>query len=146
MATARIAVSSQPPRALSFDSLYPLARIRGNFLAGRGEFLNGLFYRFTGFARSLLNPTEQFFVLALAELEVVIRELGPLLFQLALGNVPIAFDFEFVHNSSSCSSFPFCAPSELHSGLSPAEVAGEKQNQKDKQNESKPTSTYHWSA
>jgi hypothetical protein len=30
-------------------------------------------------------------------LQVVIRELGPLLFQLALGDVPVAFNFEFVH-------------------------------------------------
>jgi hypothetical protein len=29
--------------------------------------------------------------------------------------------------------------------LSPAQGAGKKQNQKDKQNESKPTSAYHWS-
>jgi len=30
--------------------------------------------------------------------------------------------------------------------LSPAQATGKKQNQKDKQNESKPTSTYHRSA
>jgi len=111
-------------------------------MAGRGEFLDGLFDRFTGFAGSLLNLTEQFFALALAELEIVIRKLGPFLFQLALGNVPIAFDFEFVHNSSLCSSFPFRAPSGLHSGLSVTKATGKKQNQKDKQNESKPTAAY----
>jgi hypothetical protein len=31
-------------------------------------------------------------------------------------------------------------------GLSPAQAAGKKQNQQDKQNESKPTSAYHGSA
>jgi hypothetical protein len=30
-------------------------------------------------------------------LEIVIGEGGPLLFQLAFGDVPVAFDFEFVH-------------------------------------------------
>jgi hypothetical protein len=29
--------------------------------------------------------------------EIVIRELGPLLLQLALGDVPVAFDFKCVH-------------------------------------------------
>jgi hypothetical protein len=32
-------------------------------------------------------------------LEIVIRQLGPFLFQLALGDVPVAFDFECVHES-----------------------------------------------
>jgi hypothetical protein len=31
-------------------------------------------------------------------LQIVIRELGPFLFQLALGNVPVALDFECGHN------------------------------------------------
>jgi len=30
--------------------------------------------------------------------------------------------------------------------LSPAKIAGKKQNQKNKQNESKPTSSYHWAS
>jgi hypothetical protein len=46
-------------------------------------------------------------VLALDVLEIVICELGPLLFQLALGDIPVAFDFECVHSSSFCSWFPF---------------------------------------
>ena len=61
----------------------------------------------TGFAGGLLDSTEQFLMLALDILEVVIRELGPLLFQLALGDVPVAFDFEFVHTSSFFSLIPF---------------------------------------
>jgi hypothetical protein len=32
-------------------------------------------------------------------LEIAIRELGPLLLQLAFGDVPVAFDFECCHNS-----------------------------------------------
>ena len=36
--------------------------------------------------------------LALDILEVVVRELRPFLLQLAFGDVPVAFDFECVHN------------------------------------------------
>jgi hypothetical protein len=42
-------------------------------------------------------------------LEIVIRELGPFLFQLAFGDVPVAFNFEFVHNNSFCILFLFTA-------------------------------------
>jgi hypothetical protein len=66
--------------------------------AGRG-FLDGLSDCFPGFAGALLNAAQEFIVLAFSELEIVIRKLGPLLFQLALRDVPIAFDFECVHNS-----------------------------------------------
>jgi hypothetical protein len=31
-------------------------------------------------------------------LEIVVRELRPFLFELALGDVPVAFDFECCHN------------------------------------------------
>jgi hypothetical protein len=72
--------------------------------AGRG-FLDGLFDRFPGFAGALLNLAQQFIVLAFGELEIVIRELGPLLLQLAFGNVPVAFDFEFAHIALFCFSF-----------------------------------------
>jgi hypothetical protein len=34
-------------------------------------------------------------------LEVVIRERGPFLFELALGDVPVAFDFEYCHRFRS---------------------------------------------
>ena len=60
---------------------------------GRG-FLESLLDRFTGFASALLNAAQQLVVLAFGELEIVVRELGPLLFQLALGDVPVALDFE----------------------------------------------------
>jgi hypothetical protein len=33
-------------------------------------------------------------------LQVIIREFGPFLFELALGDVPVAFDFEFIHSGS----------------------------------------------
>jgi hypothetical protein len=91
-----------PARALDFDSLPQFARAVGSLFAAAGGagFLDSLFDRFAGFARALLNPANQFFLLAFGVLEIVIRELGPLLFQLAFGDVPVAFDFECGHNSS----------------------------------------------
>jgi hypothetical protein len=67
--------------------------------AGAASFLDGFLDCFTGFTCALLNPAHKFFLLAFGELEIVVRELGPLLFQLALGDVPVAFDFKCVHCS-----------------------------------------------
>jgi hypothetical protein len=90
-----------PYRALDFDSIFQSARAVGSLFAATGRgFLESLFDRFTGFAGALLNAAQQFVVLAFGELEIVIRELGPFLFQLALGDVPVAFAFESVHNNS----------------------------------------------
>jgi len=77
--------------------------------AGGAGFLDGLLDRFTGFAGALLNTAQQFIVLAFGVLEIVIRELGPLLLQLALGDVPVAFNFECVHSALFCFSFLFAA-------------------------------------
>src|ERR1017187_979723 len=77
--------------------------------AGGAGFLERLLNRFAGFAGALLNPANKLFLLAFGVLEIVIRELGPLLFQLALGDVPVAFNFEFVHNNSFCILFLFTA-------------------------------------
>jgi hypothetical protein len=76
--------------------------------AGTG-FLDRLFDGFTGFPGAFLNPANQFVVLALDVLEIVIRELGPLLLQLALGDVPVALDFEFIHKSPFHFWFSFAA-------------------------------------
>jgi hypothetical protein len=65
-----------------------------------GVFLDRLLDGFMGFAGALLDPAVQFVALAVGVLEIVIRELGPLLFQFAFGNVPVAFDFERSHSSS----------------------------------------------
>jgi len=73
--------------------------------AGMAGFLHGLFDRFAGFARAFLNPSDQFFLFAFGELEIVIRELGPFLFQLAFGDVPVAFDFKCCHNVTVCCLF-----------------------------------------
>jgi len=88
-------------RALDFDSVAQMARAADSLIAAAGGagFLDRLFDRFAGFAGALLNPANQFFLLAFGVLQIVIRELGPLLLQLALGDVPVAFDFECGHNS-----------------------------------------------
>src|ERR1017187_2246630 len=53
--------------------------------AGGAGFLERLLNRFTGFPGALLNPANKLFLLAFGILEIVIRELGPLLFQLSRG-------------------------------------------------------------
>ena len=77
--------------------------------AGRSS-LDGVFHRFTGFAGALLYPAKQFFLLAFAVLEIVVRELGPLLLQLTLGDVPVAFDFECSHSGYLFAAFRFDSP------------------------------------
>src|ERR1035438_5703711 len=79
--------------------------------AGGAGFLERLLNRFAGFPGALLNPANKLFLLAFGVLEIVIRELGPLLFQLAFGDVPVAFDFKCVHNTFSCFVFVFESPS-----------------------------------
>jgi hypothetical protein len=66
--------------------------------------LDGLLDRFAGFAGALLNASQQFIVLAFDALEIVIRKLSPLLFQLAFGDIPVALDFECVHSALFCFS------------------------------------------
>ena len=61
-------------------------------------FLDRFFDCFTGLPGALLDAAHQFVLLAVEELQVIIREIGPLLFQLTFGNVPVAFDFEFIHS------------------------------------------------
>jgi len=88
-------------QSLDVDSLLQLARAAAILIAAAGGagFLDRLFDRVAGFTRALLNPANQFFLLAFGVLEIVVRELGPFLFQLALGDVPIAFDFKCSHNN-----------------------------------------------
>jgi hypothetical protein len=83
----------------------------GLITASGARFLDGFLDRFAGFAGALLNPAQQFFLLACDVLEIAIRELRPFLFQLALGYIPVAFDFECGHNSLSLVVFRFDSPS-----------------------------------
>jgi hypothetical protein len=63
--------------------------------------LSGRFFDcFTGFTGMLLNPAQQFLGLAFDALEFVVRKLGQFLFQLALDDVKVTFDFEFCHKIS----------------------------------------------
>jgi len=67
--------------------------------AGAGTLLDRAFDHFAGFTGEFLNPAQQFLLLAFGVTKVIIRELGLLLLQLAFGNVPVAFNFKFVHIS-----------------------------------------------
>ena len=59
--------------------------------------LDRIFDHFAGFTGAFLNPADQFVLLAFGVKEIVVRELRPFLFQLALGDFPVAFDFECCH-------------------------------------------------
>src|SRR5450756_261288 len=90
----------QPPKSMS-GRVSPPAWPGGWWsvtAAGGAKFLQRFFDGFAGFAGALLYPADQFILLAVRVAEVVVRELGPFLFELALGDVPVAFDFECVHN------------------------------------------------
>lgn len=100
-----------PAAALGFDALPRFASAIGGLFAAAGRgCLDGRFDRFTGLAGALLNAAQQLILLAFGELEIVIREFGPLLFQLALGDVPIPFDFEFGHSAFFRFAFRLYSP------------------------------------
>ena len=71
---------------------------------GRGgaSVINGLLYGIKGRAGALLNPAIQFIMLALDKLEIIIRQAGPFLLQLAFSDVPVAFNFKCIHNRLFC--------------------------------------------
>jgi hypothetical protein len=56
---------------------------------------------FTRFTRTFLDASEQFVMLAFSVLQIIIRELGPLLLQLAFRDIPVPFNFKFGHNTPS---------------------------------------------
>jgi hypothetical protein len=62
--------------------------------ASGAEFLD----RSAGFTRALRNAANPLFLLAFGIWKIAIRELGPFLFRLALGYVPVAFVFQSCHN------------------------------------------------
>lgn len=61
------------------------------------EFPDGVFHHFPGFTGPFLNAAHQFVLLSIEILQIIIREPGPLLFELALDDVPVPFDFECCH-------------------------------------------------
>ncbi len=69
------------------------------FAAGTLEcLLDSFLNRLSGFAGAFLDAAQHFFLPACDVLEIVVGELAPLLFQFAHGDVPVALDFEYVHN------------------------------------------------
>jgi hypothetical protein len=60
--------------------------------AGRTGIIDRPLDVFAGFTGPLLNAADQFALLALDKLQIVICELRPFLFQLASDDIPIPFD------------------------------------------------------
>jgi hypothetical protein len=56
------------------------------------KFADGLMDGFEGLTRALLNPPVEFVLFSLCELEIIVGEASPLLFEIPLDDVPIAFD------------------------------------------------------
>jgi hypothetical protein len=91
-----------------------LSKVTGLYLIGAAtatgaEFLHGFFDRFPRFAGAFLNPAQQFILLAVNVSQIIIRQFGPFLFQLALGDVPVALDFKCVHIACWFFLFQFAA-------------------------------------
>jgi hypothetical protein len=61
-------------------------------MAGGAGIIDGPFNFVPRFTGPLLDAADQFVLLALDKLEVVLRELRPLLLQLASDDIPIPFD------------------------------------------------------
>lgn len=61
--------------------------------------LDGVFHGCSGFAGAFLDAAEEFLLFALHELMVVIGELRPLLFEVALDDVPLTLGLWFFHRS-----------------------------------------------
>lgn len=59
--------------------------------------MHSFFYLFPRLTGAFLNPAKQFVFLAFDVFKIVVGKLGPLLFEFAFGDVPIAFDFQCVH-------------------------------------------------
>lgn len=62
-------------------------------------FFDGALDRLAGFAGSFLDATEEFVLLAFDQLEVIVSEFCPLLFEVPFDDVPVAFEFEFIHRA-----------------------------------------------
>jgi hypothetical protein len=57
------------------------------------------FHRFAAFAGAFLDAAEEFVLFPFQILRIVIGELRPLLLEFAFDEIPIAFDFQFVHGN-----------------------------------------------
>lgn len=61
------------------------------------EFVDGILNGFPGRPGTLLDAAQQFLLLSLDILKIIICKLRPLLLELSTDDVPVAFDFEFIH-------------------------------------------------
>jgi len=73
-------------------------------LAALVALLHGFLDFVLGLAGALLDAADKFILLAFNILKVVVREFRKLLFELALGDIPISFCLKIIHNS--CFFFP----------------------------------------
>ena len=62
----------------------------------------GAFHGVAAFAGAPLDAANQLVLLAFDVAKVVIRELGPLLLEFALGEIPVSLELEVVHNAFCC--------------------------------------------
>lgn len=72
-------------------------RVIHHLVMAAAIFVHGALNFFPGLASPFLDAANQFILLSLDELQLVIRKLRKPLFQLALGNVPISFGSEQTH-------------------------------------------------
>jgi hypothetical protein len=72
-------------------------RIHLVFATAAFVFVHVEFKFFSALHGSFLDATDQFILLALGELQIVIRKLREFLFQFAFGDVPVSFGYESVH-------------------------------------------------
>jgi hypothetical protein len=61
-------------------------------------FLDDFFNDLAGLAGALLDAADEFILFAFGDVEIVIGEGAPFLFQFAFGDVPVSFDFLGLHS------------------------------------------------
>jgi len=95
---------------IAHPGLPPVHGLKRGFkvFPGVKAFPDRLFNRFPGLAGALLDAADQFVPAALSILQVVLGKLRVFSFQLALGDVPVAFDNKGVHR------FPWSCLVYLH--------------------------------
>jgi len=86
--------------------------VRRSGLVGEGVLglFDSVFDGFAGLAGAALDAADKFVHFAVGVLEIVVSEVGPLLFEFAFDDVPVAFDFEFSHrgeDQAGCEGVPW---------------------------------------
>jgi hypothetical protein len=94
--------TASSPRAEVWTPTVSLDAVQVMRLGIRGletGFAQGLFHSFFRLAGALLDPADQFVFLTFLVAKVIVGQLGVLLFEFPFGDVPVTFDFEFIHNT-----------------------------------------------